>query len=298
MATEKNVSEVQEAWKDRNTVAGLFSVQEKAEQAVRELKAAGIEEKRIGLATDESGVKHQSGFWDRARSMLGDRDKTKNLKDFESSLKHSGIPEGEARYFGQHLRAGMVLVTVHTDPQHVQEAARILQQNGGNIGSSAPPLEAGAKPTARQPRPVAQEGPSPVEDERQIELLGEVLRVYKERIPRGEVTIRKEVVTEPQHLEVPVTREELVVERHAVDQQRPAEGRIGGEKEIRVPLTEERVKVEKRPVVREEVKVGTKPVKETRDVSESTRREELKVERKEEPESEKSVRPEDRKRIA
>ena len=43
--------------------------------------------------------------------------------------------------------------------------------------------------------------------------IGEILRVHKERISRGEVRLRKEVVTEHQNIEVPRTREELVVER-------------------------------------------------------------------------------------
>src|SRR5207237_4791851 len=116
-------------------------------------------------------------------------------------------------------------------------------------------------------------------EERRIELLGEVLRVHKERVQRGEVRIRKEVVTEPQHIEVPVTREELVIERTAASGERPTSREIGSEEEIRVPLTEEQVRVEKHPVAREEVRVGKRAVQETREVTDSTKREKLKVEK-------------------
>ena len=54
-----------------------------------------------------------------------------------------------------------------------------------------------------------------------VQLFGEVLRVHKERISRGEVRVRKDVVTENQTIEVPVTREELVLERVSVSGKHP-----------------------------------------------------------------------------
>jgi uncharacterized protein (TIGR02271 family) len=86
-------------------------------------------------------------------------------------------------------------------------------------------------------------------------------------------------VTENQNIQVPVTREELVIER-IPGEGREASGRdIGSEGEIRVPLSEERVTTEKVPVVREEVRVGKRAVSETRNVTDDTRREELRVDK-------------------
>ena len=48
--------------------------------------------------------------------------------------------------------------------------------------------------------------------------------------------------------------------------------------EIRVPVSEERVQVEKRPVVREEVEVGKRKIEDAKQVSADVRHEELKVE--------------------
>jgi uncharacterized protein (TIGR02271 family) len=110
-----------------------------------------------------------------------------------------------------------------------------------------------------------------------IQLLGEVLRIHKDRVSRGEVRIRKEVITETQTVQVPVTREELVIERRPVDQATPATGSIG-ESEIRIPLSEERASVDSSTVVREEVAVGKKPIQEVRDLTGEVRREELVVE--------------------
>jgi len=52
-----------------------------------------------------------------------------------------------------------------------------------------------------------------------------------------------------------VTREEVVVERHPVSGDQRASAAIKEGEEIRIPLMEEEVRVEKAPVVREEIEV-------------------------------------------
>src|SRR5204863_7389667 len=102
---------------------------------------------------------------------------------------------------------------------------------------------------------------------------------HKERVSHGEVRLRKEVVTERQNVEVPTTREELVVERVPGGGREATGAGVGsGEKEIRVPLSEERVRVEKKPVVNEEVHVGKRQVQDTKRVSDQVRHEELRTE--------------------
>ena len=81
-----------------------------------------------------------------------------------------------------------------------------------------------------------------------------------------------------QTIQVPVTREELVIERHAVNSGTAVDGTIGEGSEIRVPLTEERASLDKSTVVREEVSVGKRAVEGVESLEGSTRREELVVE--------------------
>src|SRR5512144_3301629 len=76
-----------------------------------------------------------------------------------------------------------------------------------------------------------------------IQLHEEELQAHKQPVETGEVRVRKEVVTEHRTLEVPVQREEVVIERHA-----PTGVLV---EEIRIPVSEEQVTVEKRPVVKE-----------------------------------------------
>ena len=116
-------------------------------------------------------------------------------------------------------------------------------------------------------------------DEQHIELREEELRAEKERVEAGEVRLRKEVVEETKSIQVPVSREEVVIEKHSVGGRRPAEGSIGEDDEIRIPVMEEEVHVEKAPVVREEVSVKKQQVRETRQVSDTVKREEAWVDR-------------------
>jgi uncharacterized protein (TIGR02271 family) len=103
------------------------------------------------------------------------------------------------------------------------------------------------------------------------------LRVHKDRVSGSEVRLRKEVTTTAQMVEVPVTREELVLERFPVSGQVPATGAAFDSKEIRIPLSEEHATVSKQAVVREEVLVGKRQVADVETVDEKVRREELKI---------------------
>jgi len=75
-----------------------------------------------------------------------------------------------------------------------------------------------------------------------------------------------------------VTHEEVIVERHPVEP-RPATQPIGEGQTIEVPVREERVTVEKQPVVYEEVEIGKRAVQEAERVSGTIRREEAHIER-------------------
>jgi len=112
------------------------------------------------------------------------------------------------------------------------------------------------------------------EDQEHIELREEELRVEKDRVEAGEVRLRKEVVEENKTMDVPVTREEVVVEKRSVGGRRPASGGVGEDEEISIPVMEEQIQVDKTPVVREEVSLKKQQVQDTRKVSDTVKREE------------------------
>ena len=117
------------------------------------------------------------------------------------------------------------------------------------------------------------------EGQERIELREEELRAEKRQVEAGEVRLRKEVVTEKKAIDVPVMREEVVVEKRSVGGRRPAEGKVGDDEEISVPVMEEEVRVKKTPVVREEISLKKRQVQETEHVSDTVKREEAWVDR-------------------
>jgi uncharacterized protein (TIGR02271 family) len=110
-----------------------------------------------------------------------------------------------------------------------------------------------------------------------ILLREEELHARKRLVEMGEVRVRKEVVTEHRTIEVPVQREEFVIERHAPTGAHPSASDIRPGEEIRIALREERVTVEKRPVVKEEVTVGKRVFQGTERVGGEVSREDVRV---------------------
>jgi uncharacterized protein (TIGR02271 family) len=115
--------------------------------------------------------------------------------------------------------------------------------------------------------------------QRTVQLREEELQARKTPVETGSVHLGKDVVEEQRTMDVPVTHEEVYVERHPVAR-RPADQPISETETetVRVPVTEERVEVDKQPIVYEEVGVGKRVTQETRAVSDTVRREELRME--------------------
>ena len=146
------------------------------------------------------------------------------------------------------------------------------KDDADRLGWNAPPTAASERGRVDTTRETARTG----ESGERVQLREEELRPRTETVEAGEVGIRKEVVTEQRSMDVPVTREEAVIERHPVERT-PASGDIGEGEEVRVPLREEQVRAEKETVVTEEVNIGKRPVQETEQVSGTVRREEARV---------------------
>jgi len=197
-----------------------------------------------------------------------------------------GIPEEEAQYYHGEFEAGRTIVTVHADGRG-DEATAILRRHGAYDMSTRGATAARASTTATgtATRGAATQGAAAKGREGDtIQLKEERLRAEKQPVETGEVRVRKEVHTETKHIDVPVEREEVVIER------RPASGRVAGEgiaagdigegQEVRIPVREEQVNVSKEAVVTEEVSVGKRVVRDTERVSGDVRKEEVKVEQK------------------
>jgi uncharacterized protein (TIGR02271 family) len=178
-----------------------------------------------------------------------------------------GIPEEDAEFYETEVKSGRYLVTVEANGRSA-EARAVLQRFGGYDRSGWGAVRADRANALA-------EGSFRTEDGRVIQLKEEQLRADKHAIDKGEVKVRKEVKTEHKRLDVPVEREEVVIER------RPAHGRKAGDvkaEEIRIPVKEEQVRVSKQTVAKEDVAIGKRKVRDTKTVEGDVRREELVVE--------------------
>jgi uncharacterized protein (TIGR02271 family) len=285
-----------------STIVAYFATESAAEKAVRQLLDTGFTSSEIGIASrsnhqtsteTDSHSKAASGesTWDKVKGFFSGTDSpvepyadesTKgdvasheitagdsdySHEDVSHSLSGFSLPEEQSRYFGHRFGAGDQgsVVTV-TAAGREEDAEAILIENGGDLGANASDYD------------YAESDSAPVSGQQRIQLLGEVLRVHKDRISAGEVRVRKDVITETQTIEVPVTREELVIERFAGSSTAPVKGRVGEGSDIRIPLTEEVASAEKHTFVREEVAIGKRAVEGVRSIGDTVSHEELVVE--------------------
>ncbi len=294
---------------DRQTVVAVFHSQAEAQRAVRELKAAGFSDDEIGVATQHhedlsSGVAHPdddnkagTGAVAGATAGLGagalwglgivagvlpaigpviaggalaaiaaSAAGTAVAGGIVGALVGLGIPEEEAEYYHHELEQGRTVVTVKATGARYQEAHRILDRyNVYDYGRRESEFARNPQATHR------------LNTAGEMVAREEVLDTHKHTEPAGEARVRKEVTTETQHLEVPVKREELVVERRPMHGQ--TAGAIGDSSdEERILLQEEKVDVNKRTVAKEAVSVGKRTVTGTQTVDADLKKEHIVVE--------------------
>src|SRR5512135_2307458 len=298
----------------RSTVVGVFEDRRQADAAINELRKAGVREDQIGVAsrhtegeaatttTGEQGTKWETGAITGALAgaglgglvglgimagvipvigpviaggtlavILANAAGGAAIGGLLGALTGAGIPEEEARYYQGEFEAGRTIVTVKADGRY-DEAVTILHRHGAYDMQTAAARTAGtaAAPTARATR--AAEG------DQTVQVREEELQARKQPVETGAARVRKEVHTEQKTMEVPTQREEVVIERHAPTGQGATSDIKPGE-EVRVPVMEEQVTVEKKPVVKEEITVGKRVVQDTERVGGEVRKEDVRVER-------------------
>jgi uncharacterized protein (TIGR02271 family) len=115
-------------------------------------------------------------------------------------------------------------------------------------------------------------------DEERITLSEEELAIGKREREAGAVEVEKHVETEHVRESVPVMREEVTVERRPVTDAHATDATFEDD-EIRIPLTEEEVVVDKRTVAKEELVVKKHQVEDQKTVEADLRKERAEVHR-------------------
>lgn len=113
-------------------------------------------------------------------------------------------------------------------------------------------------------------------DKMRVQRSEEELRVGTHEHEAGNVNVRKRVKTERERLNVPKRREEVHVERASMEGREASETEIRDD-EIRVPVVEEEIVVQKRPVIKEELRIRKDVVEDEEIVEEDVRKEEVEI---------------------
>jgi uncharacterized protein (TIGR02271 family) len=241
----------------RSTVAGVFQDESRAQQAMADLQAAGFSEEQIRYSVHKGGA------------------------GIQDALTGFGFPQGEASYYNEEFLAGRTVVTVKTRDRQ-QEASDLLLRNGAYNANSR--MGRAEKMASRSALASEAATASPSDADQKLRLHEEQLSATKQSVQTGEVDVHKEVVTEEKSINVPVSHEEVYIERHpvsgnaALNAERPFD-LSQNEEDIRVPVSAEQVQVTKQPVVTEEITLGKRVAQENQQVTDTVRHEEARIDR-------------------
>src|SRR5215203_5749122 len=114
------------------------------------------------------------------------------------------------------------------------------------------------------------------EDELRVQRTEEELRAGTREREAGALNVRKRVRTDREQVRVPTRHEEVSVERVPVEGREASEAEIG-EDEVVIFLIKEEAVTEKRPMVKEEIRIRKDVVEDMEVVEEDVRREEIDV---------------------
>lgn len=240
-------------------VEGSYATTEEAIAAVERLQAKGYEQENIQLISNAAvrndfmeqsteEVTSENNYQKSSSQAVAEDDRSlwHKIKDAFSKDDYNSAfsKEGPLYNYQDDIANGNIVILIE-----------------GEAKTAAVPSEKTSKAT---------------DDEQTIQLHEEKLEVEKSEVQTGEVNVSKRVTEEKRTIEVPVEREELVIERHRVNEGKHSDGNMKDE-EIVIPISEEQIEVTKQPVVTEEVIIGKETVEETKHVSETVKKEDLDV---------------------
>jgi uncharacterized protein (TIGR02271 family) len=270
-------------------VVGVFQDHARAAQAIDELHKVGFRDDKIRVGQGATASALLDGLACRWPA-FGVEGRT-----LPEELVSKGMPQDEADYYVNEFEAGHSVVIVESSG-YQREVRDILQRYGAydasrtEIGQeqAMPGHNSDASETGKEQAMSGQNSDERLEGEHTIPVREEVLQAHKKWVEIGDVILRKKVITEEKTFTVPITREELIVERRPAraefSDQPVQEGEMQnialepGET-FRIILHEEEVRIEKYPVVSEEILVSKRQIEETRAISDKLKREEIHIER-------------------
>ncbi|MCM3611061.1 YsnF/AvaK domain-containing protein [Planococcus sp. MERTA32b] len=271
--------------KKNNKLFGFFGGQMEVREKIEELKTEGYssdnmyiiakDNEQINALRSYSGVHfstEQDGDWiDKFKEMFSGSHSLKNV------FEEMGFSNEEAEDFNRRIENGEIFLFADDE---------VYNENAGSAGSASEGTSnhnedfSEAPKMSRTERRKRQSGSG--NSEESLLLHEEQLEIHKERVQTGEINVNKRIVEEQQHLDVPVERDDVMVERRPIadngsqgEEIRREPYQVGDE--LHIPVVEERLVVTKKEVVTEEIVVTKRKINETEHISETVRREEVDI---------------------
>lgn len=281
--------------KKGNKRYGFFGGQMEVRDKIEELKNNGYPSDNIYIiAKDNEQINalrsfsevhfstEQDGDWiDKFKEMFAGNPSLKNV------FEEMGFSRDEAEEFNRRIESGEIFL--FADDEIYNESVR-----GANVSSEGTADDsAGYRESPKMSRTERRKKLSD-NGEESIYLHEEQLEVHKERVQTGEINVNKRIVEEQQHFDVPVERDDVVVERRPVTDTGNPDEEIKREPyqvgdELHIPVIEERLVVTKKEVVTEEIVVTKRKINETEHISETVRREEVDIDENDLPVNRKDI---------
>ncbi len=277
-------------------VVGAFSNRKQADDAIIALQKAGFQNDQIrqfagrGSGGTLTGIK---GIFSSERMARG---------DVSRDLIDMGVAPDDTPFYQQEYEAGHPLVSVSSS-KRLPEATAILLNHDAYVPTAA--RASGGRTAQREVRETRETKEAPyapgqerlresrettyaagqeqyahLHDEQHMRLHAEQLQAYKQPSQVGEVILHKELVTEQQTIDVPVSHEEVIIERRPLAEAAAGDEVIGENQTIHIPVSEERVNLTKHVVTTGEVIVGKRDKQEVQHFSDTIQHEEARWEQK------------------
>jgi uncharacterized protein (TIGR02271 family) len=107
-----------------------------------------------------------------------------------------------------------------------------------------------------------------------LELHKEEFQVSKKIIETAKVNVYKKTYTVEKQILVPVTHEELIIEKKILNPESTTDAKV---ETIRIPLSEERIEVTKHPIIFEDVEIYKKKIEEHIQFNETLKEEKIHI---------------------
>ncbi|HLR58948.1 MAG TPA: DUF2382 domain-containing protein [Pseudogracilibacillus sp.] len=243
-------------------VYGSYATEAEARKEMSHLYEQGYTREDIKIISNynsDGNVTHtreDESMWDKIKDTFTPDDDHEN--NYEKGLSHEEKTEIEG--YKSNIEAGEVVLLVEERAGHPDEGFNKDVNKGFNGEVTYD------------------------DDERVMELKKEKLNVDKEKVQTGEVDVKKVTKEETETVEVPVEKEEIVIERKSALGREVKDGEIvdsdphKDDEEIHIPITEERVDVNKDTVVDDEVVIKKDKHRENKTFTEDVKHEDIEVE--------------------